>query len=77
MSSQRIQGMKFWQTTPLWITEWKKLSHFDLKIESQAEIKFDPEFRVIFDIESQIDNLTLSIESIWLKYPPIIRNPEF
>ena len=30
-------------------------------------------FKVTF--ESQIVNLTLNIESIWLKYSPITRNP--
>ena len=56
----------------------KKWSHFDLKVESLAELKFDPGFqssnwRIFesnwFDIESQINNLTLSTESILV--PPM------
>ena len=48
-----------------------------LKVESLAELKFDPGFRVIGEYLSQIqiDNLTLNIESIWLKYSTITRNP--
>ena len=45
----------------------KKWSHFDLKIESLAQLKFDPRFRVIGEYLNQIIvNLTLNIESIWL-----------
>ena len=64
----------------------KKFSHFDLKSESQAELKFDPGFQVIGEYLSQFDSLlrdnltqklTLNNESILLKYSPITWNPEF
>ena len=45
------------------------------KFESLAELKFDPWFRVIGEYLSQMDNLTLNIESIWLKYSPITLKP--
>ena len=55
-------------------------------MEPLAELKFDPGFRVIREYLSQSDSilivkltniLTLNIESIWLKYSPITRNPGF
>ena len=60
----------------------KKWSHFDLKSWVTGGSKFRPWILsnwIIFeskwlDIESLIDNLTLNIESIWLKYYPITQN---
>ena len=46
----------------LWYTERKKLSHFDIKSKSLAELKFDPAKWVTGEYLSQID----STESNWL-----------
>ena len=47
----------------------KKLSHFDLKIESLAELKFDLGFGVIGEYLSQIDSILSQFNwlSIWTR----------
>ena len=63
-------------------TEGKNGVILTQKVESLAELEFDPKYRVIREYLSQcrvniiqIILLTLNIESIWLKYYPITRNP--
>ena len=49
-------------------TERKKWSHFDLKVESLAELKFDPGFRVIGEYLSRIESIlrvNLSLNIWW------------
>ena len=79
------QYISWWK----WIysfTERKKWVILTLKVESLAELKFDPGLQVIREYLSQIDSilrvksnwqfkLTLNIESIRLKYSPITQNP--
>ena len=69
---QKMKGISEYTERKNWVILTKK-------DESLAELKFEPGLREIgkylSQIDSQIDNLTLNIESIWLKYSPITRNP--
>ena len=47
-----------WPITDDHRTHWKKkLSHYDLKVDSLVELKFDPGFRVIGEYLSQKDSI--------------------
>ena len=52
------------------LQRWKnKWGHFDLKVESLAELKFDPEFRVIWEYLSQIHSILKVNSKIYFSNP--------